>query len=94
MKRLRASVVAACLTLLVAGSVAAAEPEESIGIDAGDAGGRPVLAAALPMPHGPIPPIDTSRPPDATIEKRGVRMETWVPTEPIPSGRGCRLSCG
>jgi len=86
MNWLRASAVAACLALLVAGSVVAAEPGESPVLGPGDPGGRPVLAAALPMPDGPIPPIDTSRPPDATIEKRGVRMETWVPTEPIPSG--------
>jgi hypothetical protein len=47
---------------------------------------RPILAAPLPMPATPPPLIDPDGPPSASVERHGVRLDLWVPAEPVPSG--------
>jgi hypothetical protein len=44
------------------------------------------LAQALAPPDGQPPELDTARPPDVVAEQRGVRLELWVPQEPVVAG--------
>jgi hypothetical protein len=47
---------------------------------------RPILAAPLPVPAGPPPAVDSDGPPSASVERHGVRLDLWVPAEPVASG--------
>lgn len=84
--RPRALILALGLVVVTSLLAGAAEPEASSIPDADPPTARPVLGPALAMPTGRIPRVDTERRPDATVEKRGVRMDTWVPSEPVASG--------
>lgn len=48
---------------------------------------RPTLHVPLPPPKGRRPVLSTGRAPDATISRRGVRLELWVPRKAIRTGR-------
>lgn len=47
---------------------------------------RPILAAPLPAPAGPAPAVSPEGPPTASVERHGVRLDLWIPTEPVSSG--------
>jgi hypothetical protein len=49
--------------------------------------GRPILHEPLLLPKGRKPVLATDRAPDATVSRRGVRLDLWVPKKPIRTGK-------
>jgi hypothetical protein len=47
---------------------------------------RPTLHEPLVLPKGRKPVLATGRAPDATVSRRGVRLDLWVPKEAIRTG--------
>jgi hypothetical protein len=48
---------------------------------------RPALHEPLLLPKGRKPVLATGRAPDATVSRRGVRLDLWVPKKAIRTGR-------
>ncbi len=48
---------------------------------------RPTLHEPLALPKGRKPVLATDRAPDATVSRRGVRLDLWVPKNAIRTGR-------
>jgi len=61
-------------------------PSPSPPADEPRAHARPILAPPLERPAGPPPRLDTERRPDEVVRKKGVKLELWVPQEPVTVG--------
>ena len=76
--------IAVALLLVAAASPWVAQAQETPSpVPASD---RPILAPPLPVPAGPPPAVDSDGPPSASVERHGVRLDMWVPSQPVLSG--------
>ncbi|CAN5457313.1 hypothetical protein BH24CHL9_BH24CHL9_13770 [soil metagenome] len=81
----RAAIVASIVAVLIAapGAWVAQGQDDGSPLPTGD---RPLLADPIPAPDGPPPPVDADGPPTVSVKRKGVRLDLWVPAEPLESG--------